>query len=183
MMKTFPLRASINNQKQYLEKQGFFQLDIFEELVNHYQNQESISPPSTEPKYRKLFQKIERIGKKCLEEDERDTIRTLWVENELYSPYSPSIIKITAYPNKQSHKDVLEVYAHYFRREFRYDFVQFDASEEAIKYNYTTKKYERNDFVGWLFTCPENCYRDSIGMVKSIKCKQEGGDKNQLCTQ
>ena len=35
-------------------------------------------------------------------------------------------------------------------------FVKFEASEESIKYNYTTQKYERNDFVGWLFTCPEN---------------------------
>ncbi len=27
----FPFRASISNQKQYLEEQGFFKLDIFEE--------------------------------------------------------------------------------------------------------------------------------------------------------
>ena len=164
----FPFRASISNQKQYLEEQSFVNLDIFDELVNHYQNQESISPPLIDPKYRKLFQQIERLGKKCLEKDERDTIRTLWVENQLYSPYSDSIIQVTAHPNRQAHKDVLEVYAHYFRREFRYDFVQFSASEESIKYNYTTQKYERNDFVGWLFTCSENSYRDSIGMVKTV---------------
>ncbi len=60
------------------------------------------------------------------------------------------------------------MYAHYFRREFGYDFVQFDASEESYVYNHITKKQERNDFCGWLFTCPKNCHRDSIGMVKTV---------------
>ncbi|MEM7593659.1 MAG: hypothetical protein AAF383_19470 [Cyanobacteria bacterium P01_A01_bin.83] len=138
------------------------------QYLNQNLNQKSIESPEKEAKYQYLFNEIDRQGNRCLELDDRNTIRSLWVSGELYSSYTPSATKIDALDGRQCHKDVLEVYAYYFRREFKYDVPGFSAKEQFVKYNCMTEKHERNDYVGWLFNSPDSLIKDSIGMVKTV---------------
>ena len=61
--------------------------------MNLYLNQESIEPPAKKAKYQYLFNEIDRQGNKCLELDDPNTIRSLRVSTQLYSPYAPSVIE------------------------------------------------------------------------------------------
>ena len=164
----FPFKSPTTRKIEYMKNKRLQSEQAFDKLMYLYQNQEDILPPEKDKRYQYLFNQIDRQGKKCLEEDDLNTIRALWVSGKLYHVWTSSPIRIDALQGRQSHKDVLEVYANYFRREFDYDFSGFSAKEQSIKYNYMTEKHERNDYVGWLFTCPESINKDSIGMVRTI---------------
>lgn len=164
----FPFKSPTRIKIEYMKEQRLHSEQPFEKLMNLYLNQENIEPPEQREKYKYLFNQIDRQGKKCLEVDERNTIRSIWVSGDKYKAYATSPMKIEALDGRQCHKDVLEVYAYYFRREFRYDVPGFSAKEQFVKYNPMTGKHERNDYVGWLFNCPDSINKDDIGMVKTV---------------
>lgn len=153
----FPIQANYDIQQSYLQEK-WVDASIrqsLDKLHHHWKKFQAsgLLPTVVNDKFlRNAWSSLDARGLYCLRIDDHNTIRTLRLPCSLYSSSAPSLVEVNA-NSLRLLKEGVEVYAHYFRREFRYDFIQFNADETGSSWRRGSNgKYgwQQNRFVAWL---------------------------------